>query len=364
LHLDKKLDKFSEKQFKQSLEKMRAVGIKDIGDLTKLDAETLSTMSVGIGRAKASAVMRIAKSISGAVSFERLDVLMKTKNEWKADRVRWSTGTRAFDLMFGGGIMLGDTYDFYGQGGVGKSQMAMQCLVQMFKRKEEGGLVTDDFIPEAWVLDTEDTFDKFVADNKIPDDGSVDSDKITYKLLMSRLESLCESRNVDFNLVISHIWVSTARDTEGQLDEVNNALTMMVEHPNVRLVVIDSLMKLFRAEEEQGMATKAGRSQRVATFMSKIVQIKSITNAAVIGTNQVYSKLDSSSAFGPEFSDTEPGGGSIHHNLNQRIHMFKFRGVRYAKLEDSVGLPEIKVRYNVNEDGVVDYVAPIKKKKR
>lgn len=362
LHLEEKIEKIGENQAKEIYAALREKNI-DISTLMNMSVEELVEAGVGIGKARAPTVIAIAKSIGGTVNFERLDILMKEKEEWSPNRESWSTGCMAFDNLLKGGIYLGDSYGFFGGGGVGKTQITMQCIVQMFKRKEDGGLLTDSFIPEAWVLDTEDTFDKFVIEGTISE--RADSDKVSRKLLLSRLESICKARNVDFNMVASHIFVSTARDTDMQLQAAKDALEIAATHPNLKLIVVDSLMKLFRAEENQGLATKAGRSQRVAQFLALITKIKTLNNSAVIVTNQAYEKMDgTASIYGPEYSQVEPGGGSAHHNINNRVHLFVFQGKRYAKIADSSWLPNEKDRFIIDDNGVSDFIETTKDKKK
>ena len=133
--------------------------------------------------------------------------------------------------------------------------------------------------------------------------------------------------------------IDAARDLANQMREAGRP---------VKLVIIDSLTGLFRAEYA-GRGTLAGRQQKLNRHMHDLFKLIDDLNAVAIVTNQVMSNP------GAIFGDpTRPIGGNIvGHTATFRIYLRKSKGgKRIARLVDSPNLPEGEAAFAVEMDGL------------
>ena len=118
---------------------------------------------------------------------------------------------------------------------------------------------------------------------------------------------------------------------------------------NTKLVVIDSIISLHRAEFT-GRGTLADRQQRLNSILHKLVRIAEIYNVAVVITNQVLSSPDT--FFG---DPTKAAGGNvIGHTSTYRIYLRKSGENRIAKMVDSPYHPYSDTRFTINQKGIDD----------
>ena len=118
----------------------------------------------------------------------------------------------------------------------------------------------------------------------------------------------------------------------------------------IKLVVVDSLMSLFRSEYI-GRGTLADRQQKLNKHIHMLQKLADMYNVAVYVTNQVMSKPDT--FFG---DPTEAIGGNIlAHGCNIRVYLRKGKkGTRVAKLVDSSYLPPAEIIFMITEQGIKD----------
>ncbi|MEK6840056.1 MAG: helix-hairpin-helix domain-containing protein, partial [Nanoarchaeota archaeon] len=102
----------------------------------------------GVTEAAARKIINAARE-NLAMGFESGDLLMKKREQI----LRISTGSKALDALFGGGIESNGITECYGQYGAGKSALAHQLAVNVQLPKEKGGVNG----MAVW-LDTESTF--------------------------------------------------------------------------------------------------------------------------------------------------------------------------------------------------------------
>jgi DNA repair protein RadA len=77
------------------------------------------------------------------------------------------------------------------------------------------------------------------------------------------------------------------------LEAVIRGLAKSIEQYKARLVIIDSIISLHRAEFP-GRETLAERQQRLNTILHKLIRLAEIYNIAVVYTNQVQAQPDNS----------------------------------------------------------------------
>jgi len=123
----------------------------------------------------------------------------------------------------------------------------------------------------------------------------------------------------------------------------------IIEENNIRLIIADSAVGLFRAEY-LGRGTLSNRQQKLNHFVHMLSRIAETYNCAAIATNQVMASPD---VF---FGDpTRPiGGNVVAHTSTYRIYFKKSGKKRIARMVDSPHHPEEEVIFALGEAGVMD----------
>ena len=230
-----------------------------------------------------------------------------------------STGTNCLDTLFDGGIETQALTEVYGEFGCGKTQFAHTLSVMVQKPKEEGGLDGS-----VLYIDTENTFRP------------------------ERIVTIAKAHGMDPDKVLDRIIVARAYNSAHQtliLEESGP----VIEENNVKLLVVDSAVGLFRAEY-LGRGTLAIRQQKLNHFVHMLVRIAETYDCAALATNQVMASPD---VF---FGDpTRPVGGNVvAHTSTYRIYFKKSGKKRIARMVDSPHHPEEEVIFALGEAGVID----------
>jgi len=240
-----------------------------------------------------------------------------------------TTGTNCLDTLFDGGIETRALTEVYGEFGCGKTQFAHTMSVMVQKSKEEGGL-------EGGVLyiDTEGTFRP------------------------ERIVQIAQAHDMNPEKVLDNIIVARAYNSAHQTLILEEAGAIIEEH-NVKLIVADSAVGLFRAEY-LGRGTLSVRQQKLNHFVHLLVRIAETYDCAAIATNQVMASPD---VF---FGDpTRPiGGNVVAHTSTYRIYFKKSGKKRIARMVDSPHHPETEVIFALGEAGVIDLEEAEKKTKK
>jgi len=240
-----------------------------------------------------------------------------------------STGTNCLDTLFDGGIETQALTEVYGEFGCGKTQFAHTLSVMVQKPKDEGGL-------EGSVLyiDTENTFRP------------------------ERIVDIAKAHGMDPDKVLDRIIVARAYNSAHQTLILEESGPVIQEN-NVKLLVVDSAVGLFRAEY-LGRGTLAIRQQKLNHFVHLLVRIAETYDCAALATNQVMASPD---VF---FGDpTRPVGGNVvAHTSTYRIYFKKSGKKRIARMVDSPHHPEEEVLFALGEAGVVDPEEAEKKTKK
>ena len=153
--------------------------------------------------------------------------------------------------------------------------------------------------------------------------------------------------------------LSACAGRERQL-AVNHTLPRFLEaHPEVKLVVIDSVAFHFRHDYEE----MAQRTRLLSAYSQSLTAMAKRFGVAVVLMNQVTTKFDGGGGGG-----SAEGGGrresagtlvpalgnSWAHACTTRCMLYWERGSRYARLIKSPNLPDMIVPYEITADGVVD----------
>ena len=240
-----------------------------------------------------------------------------------------STDTNALDMLFDGGIETQAVTEVYGESGSGKTQFCHTMCVNVQKPKDEGGL-------DGGVLyiDTEGTFRP------------------------ERIVSIAKAKGLDPEKVLDRIVVAKAYNSSHQ-ELIMEEVGPVIEKNNIKLIVVDSAVGLFRAEY-LGRGTLSVRQQRLNRFMHLLTRTAEIYNIAAIATNQVMASPDT--FFG---DPTRPVGGNVvAHTSTYRVYFKKSGKKRIARMVDSPHHPEQEVLFILTEAGVSDPEEESKKKKK
>jgi len=238
-----------------------------------------------------------------------------------------TTGTECLDLLLDGGLETQALTEVYGEFGSGKTQFCHTMCVNVQKPKEEGGLGGT-----VLYIDTENTFRP------------------------ERIVSIAKINGMDPEKVLDKIIVARAYNSAHQMLILEEA-SQMIRENNIKLLVVDSAVGLFRAEY-LGRGTLSERQQRLNKFVHLVVRIAETYNCAALATNQVMSSPDT--FFG---DPTRPiGGNVVAHTSTYRIYFKKSGKKRIARMVDSPHHPEQEVIFTLGEAGVLDPDSDTKKK--
>ena len=239
--------------------------------------------------------------------------------EWRKSVLRCTTGSKDLDALLGGGIETQAITEFYGQFNAGKTQIAHTLCATSHLPVEKGG-----FGGGAIYIDTESTFRP------------------------ERLSQIAETREYDIKKILERT-VTTKIYNSAHLELIIASLGKYVEEHNVKLVIVDSVISLHRAEFA-GRGTLADRQQRLNKLLHRLLRVAEIYNIAVVVTNQVMSTPDT--FFG---DPTKPAGGNVMaHASTYRIYLRRSGGNRKAIMVDSPCHPYSEAPFGVSEKGVVD----------
>jgi len=268
-----------------------------------------------IGETTATKIVKAAREMLD-IGFETADLMLERRRT--AGRI--STGSKALDELFGGGLETQSITEMYGSFRSGKTQMAHQLAVNVQLPPDKGGLSAT-----AIYVDTEGTFRP------------------------ERLVDMAEAVGLDPKKVLKNVVWARAFNSDHQILLCDQALEMATEL-NAKLLVLDSVTSHFRAEYT-GRGTLAARQQKLNKHLHHLQRGAEVANMAIYITNQVMSRPD---AF---FGDpTTPVGGHVLAHVPQtRCYLRKSKGERrICRLVDSPNLPEGEAIFRVCKDGIRD----------
>ena len=295
--------------------KIRNAGYQDIIALATANPLVL-VEACGIGEPTARKIVAEAREASKMNFMSGLEFEDKRKSVQ-----RISTGSEALNILLGGGVETQSITECYGEYGSGKSQIAFQLSVDVQLPLDKGGLEG-----HAIWIDTEGTFRP------------------------SRIEQLAAVKGLDPKQALQNIKIGRAYSSDHQVLLVDKITELINADPKIRLIVVDSMMALFRAEYV-GRGTLADRQQKVNVVLHNLQRLADRFNVAVYITNQVMARPDV--MFGDPTAAV--GGHIIGHVATYRIYLRKGKkGSRVGKLVDSPSLPEGEASFEITSNGIMD----------
>jgi len=233
--------------------------------------------------------------------------------------MRCTTGSKGLDELLQGGIETQAITEVYGDFGSGKTQLCHTLCCNCQLPPERGG-----FGGSALYIDTETTFRP------------------------ERIKQIADSRGMNANEILQNIVICRVMNSS-HLELIIKTLGKSIEKFKARLVIVDSIISLHRAEFI-GRGTLAERQQRLNTLIHRLIRQAEVYNVAVVVSNQVQTQPD---VF---FGDpTKPTGGNvIAHACTYRIYLKKAGQERIATIVDSPYHPYSETRFKITEKGVDD----------
>lgn len=312
--------------------KMRENGIFTPQDLAACDANQLK--DDGVTDARDTADKYIQAAIALLEGEEQFKTALDDENARDTTIQYLTTGSKKLDELLGGGIETRAVTEFYGEFGSGKSQICHTLCVLAQLPKEQGGLSGS-----VLYIDAEGTF----------------RPKRVRKIITSRFPEMPAE---EVNKIMSNVIIQRTYNTEKLWTFIKHAGKVIMEK-NVKLIIIDSLISLYRADFI-GRGQLSDRQQRLNAFMHKLTRIAEYFNIAVVFTNQVMAAPDT--FFGDPI---KPAGGNIvAHGSTYRIYLKKAGANRIATMIDSPCHAYANVRFTVEDKGIVDIEEDEKKSKK
>ncbi|CAE6441418.1 unnamed protein product [Rhizoctonia solani] len=304
-------------------------------DITKLKKEGICTVSAvrmtsrrnmlkikGMSEAKVEKIKEAAQKMLGSSFQTGMQVSDKRKRV-----LQISSGSKSVDGMLGGGFMSQSISEVYGEFRTGKTQLAHTLSVMAQLPPEMGGASG-----KVTYIDTEGTFR--------PD----------------RIRAIADRFGVDPEQTLENITYARAYNSEHQMELIQEAGMRFAEEKNFRLLIVDSIMALFRTDYS-GRGELSERQQKASGFYAcqaiEAVGGVQCMDIVVLLTNQVQADPGATMAFAPTVKPI--GGHILSHASATRIMLRKGRGEeRVAKLVDSPDRPESEGSYKLDEGGWAD----------
>jgi DNA repair protein RadA len=237
----------------------------------------------------------------------------------RAKMVRCTTYSNNLDKLFLGGLETQAVTEFYGEFGSGKTQICHTLCISAQTPVEEHGLGGN-----VLYIDTESTFRP------------------------ERIAQIAKARNMDVDKMLENIHVAKVYNAS-HLELIIKALGSLIQQNGIKLVIVDSIISLHRAEFV-GRGTLSERQQKLNAIMHRLKRIAEIYNIAIVITNQVQASPDT------YFGDpTKAAGGNIiGHASTYRVYLRKAGVERKAIMIDSPCHPYGDTNFVITEGGIGD----------
>jgi len=295
-------------------EKLRQAGYSTLEQVAVASPFELAEL-LGISADNAKKAIEAAKQATTINYLEASKVLERRLSIGKI-----STGSKGLDELLGGGVETNGITEAYGKFSSGKTQLGFQLSVNVQLPIGKGGLSGGTLF-----IDTESTFRP------------------------ERIQEMAKAQGLDPKAVLDNIYVVRATTVEQQILTVERADKLIAEK-GIKLIVVDSLTSLFRAEFI-GRGGLAERQQKLNAHVHKLQSLADTFNLAVYVTNQV---IDNPAIL---FGDpTIPVGGNIiAHAATTRLYLRKSKeDKRIVRIVDSPNLPEGEVVIKITPEGIRD----------
>ncbi|OED30083.1 DNA repair and recombination protein RadB [Methanosphaera sp. WGK6] len=214
----------------------------------------------------------------------------------------------SLDDILGGGIEKGCITQIYGPPGCGKTNIALTVLYESTKNNSK-----------AIYMDTE---------------GG---------LSLERIQQIAGS---DFDSIANNIYLFEPKSFNEQQLDIQNIEKLLQEEKNIDVLIIDSIVALYRVEE----GDPSDINKKLGRTMAKILTLSREYNIAVLITNQIYSPFDEDDLI------VEPIGGTVLKYWSKiivEIERIPGSTKRSAILQrHKTKAPGISVTFSITDEGI------------
>jgi len=266
-----------------------------------------------LGEATVKKIIRNARDVTGKFGFKSGIEL----EEQQATIPRLSFGLPTLDSKLLGGLEAGSIVEFFGGFSSGKTQWCHHLAVRAQLPLEQGGL-------EGRVL-------------------WLDSEA-SFKTVSIRANAI--RWGLDPDVVLGNINVSPMAQSS-HIEETFDQIQLLLAEGEFKMLVIDSLTGLFRAEYK-GLKTLALRQQTINGLLNHMRRLGMATDAMFLYTNQLTTKIApvGGNAYAPA------GGHVVSHASDYRFYAGKGqKGKRKLVLRDNAGVPEFSIEAHLGWGG-------------
>jgi len=294
--------------------RLRDAGINTVENLITYTIDEVAEI-LGVKREEAERIMIEAWKAKGYWFTPAIEIARRIEEE-----LVFTTGSRAFDELLGGGVRTRQITELIGRFGVGKTQTAYTILVEALGSNSD---ITAVF------FDSERSF----------------RDR--------RLREIAALRGYDSDNIMKRITVVPVLSSHHLMETIKWA-DKLFQDENVKILVIDSIIAPFRTDY-LGRELLAPRQQMLNKTLRMLLQRAETFNMAVVVTNQVVSSPEQTYSYDPLAGESPAGGNILAHASQERIHIRKGKGnVRIARLIDSSWLPPGECMFVITDRGVED----------
>eukprot|EP01040_Poterioochromonas_malhamensis_P009431 gene9431-10242_t len=304
------------------IKKLAEAGLMTVGSVLQCSTRDLVNIK-GLSEAKIEKIREAALKVDGRTGPFKTGLQMREK---RSQIIKITTGATAVDKILGGGIETSSITELFGEFRTGKTQLAHTlCVTSQLSFDMNGGQ------GKVVYLDTEGNFRP------------------------ERIESIAERFGLNVEDSLDNIYVCRVFSHEEQMEAVKQiaALLADVEQGPFRLLIIDSIIALFRAEFV-GRGELADRQQKLGQHLSQLVRLAEEFNVAVVVINQCMADPSNNMAmFAPQVKPV--GGNILAHASTTRVFLKKGKGEqRVAKIYDSPLMPEEDAIFQIVNGGIDD----------
>ncbi|XP_017538016.1 DNA repair protein RAD51 homolog 3 isoform X1 [Pygocentrus nattereri] len=242
------------------------------------------------------------------------------------------------DAVLGGGVPVGKTTEICGAPGIGKTQLCIQLAVDVQIPVCFGGLAG-----KAVYIDTEGSF----VVQRVVDMAEALVEHCT--LLAEDEEQRKALEEFTTEKILSGIFLVRCHGYADLLAEAYLLPDFLLKHPEVQLVVIDSIAFPFRHDFDD----LSQRTRLLSGLAQQLIQLATERSAAVVLTNQITTKVSNGQ------SKLVPAlGESWGHAATQRLILRWDGAKRLASLFKSPSRKEATVEYQLTDQGFRDSGVP------
>ncbi|XP_061746030.1 DNA repair protein RAD51 homolog 3-like [Nerophis ophidion] len=316
--------------------KLLNAGFQILNDVAAVTALNLSR-ETGLSQQEALEVLQTVRKEGGADGEEggggapltALDLLQK--EEELRSIVTFSS---QLDSMLGGGLPVGKTTEVCGAPGVGKTQLCLQLAVDVQVPACFGGLGG-----QAVFIDTEGSF----VVQRVVDIAAAAVRHCS--LLADDADQRDAMTTFNVDNILSNIFLVRCHDYVELLAEVYLLPDFLSAHPQVRLLVIDSVAFPFR----QLFDELSQRTRLLNGLAQQLISMATKHNVAVVLTNQMTTRLR-----GGQSQLVPALGESWGHAPTLRLLLRWAGSQRQATIFKSPNHMEATVSYQITSDGFRD----------